>query len=147
MDIALRFDAEAKFFDLAMEDGDLATDEGLETAVMLSLYTDRRAEEDDTLPDGTNDRRGYWADAYNDRLHGSRLWLLDREKELDNVPRRAEEYAREALEWLIEDEVASEVIAEATNVRRGVLLLRIQIRRGDQSTLERQFEYVWQNAA
>jgi len=147
MDIALRYDPAATFFDLAMEDGDLATDKGLETAVMLSLYTDRRAEEDDTLPDGTNDRRGYWADAYNDRPHGSRLWLLDREKELDNVPRRAEEYAREALEWLIDDEVASEVIAEAANVRRGVLQLRIEIRRGDQSSLERQFEYVWQNAA
>jgi len=147
MDIAMRYDAGAKFFDLALEDGDLATDEGLETAVILSLFTDRRAQEADRLPDGSSDRRGYWADAYNDRPHGSRLWLLHREKELDEVLRRAEEYAQEALAWLVEDGVAREVVVEAVNLRRGVLQLRIEIRRGERETLERQFDYVWQNAA
>lgn len=147
MDIAMRYDAGARFFDLALEDGDLATDEGLETAVILSLFTDRRAEPDDPLPDGTNDRRGYWADAYNDRPHGSRLWLLRREKERGAVLRRAKTYAEEALAWLVEDEVASEVVVEATNLRRGVLQLRVEIRRGEREALERQYEYVWQNAA
>lgn len=147
MDIAMRYDAGARFFDLTLEGGDLATDEGLETAVILSLYTDRRAEPDDPLPDGSTDRRGYWADAYNDRPHGSRLWLLHREKERDAVLRRARTYAEEALAWLVEDEVASEVVVEATNLRRGVLQLRVEIRRGEREALERQYEYVWQNAA
>ncbi|UXF57501.1 baseplate protein [Chromohalobacter phage YPCBV-1] len=147
MDIAMRYDAGAQYFDLALEGGDLATDEGLETAVVLSLFTDRRAEPADALPDGTTDRRGYWADAYNDRPHGSRLWLLHREKELDAVLRRAREYAEEALAWLVEDEVASEVVVEATNLRREVLQLRVEIRRGEREALERQYDYVWQNAA
>lgn len=147
MDIAMRYDAAAQVFDLAIEDGDLATDEGLTTAVILSLYTDRRALEADRLPDGTTDRRGYWADAYNDRPHGSRLWLLHREKEQDTVLRRAKEYAEEALAWLVEDEVASQVVVDAIHLRRGVLQLLVQIHRGERDTLERQFDYVWQNAA
>ncbi|MCE8004215.1 phage GP46 family protein [Billgrantia ethanolica] len=147
MDIAIQYDAAAKYFDLALEGGDLATDQGLETAVILSLFTDRRAEDADRLPDDAGDRRGWWADAFNDRPHGSRLWLLHREKELDEVLRRAKTYAEEALAWLVEDEVASRVIVEATNVRRGVLQLSVEIHRGDQVTLERQYDYVWQNAA
>jgi len=147
MDIALKYDAGAKRFDLAIEGGDLATDEGLETAVILSLFTDRRALEEDRLPDGTGDRRGYWADAFRDRLHGSRLWLLHREKEQAEVLRRAQEYAEEALAWLIEDEVAEAVEVEAWHMRRDTLGLRVVIRRGDRAVLERQYDYVWRNAA
>ena len=98
MDIALRFDPERGYYDLAFEE-DLATDPGLETAVVLSLFTDRRALPADALPGGGNDRRGYWADAFSERLQGSRLWLLSREKELESVRRSAEVYAQEALAW------------------------------------------------
>jgi phage gp46-like protein len=44
--------------DVRLDGGDLSTDDGLETAVLLSLITDRRAEADDVLPDGGTDRRG-----------------------------------------------------------------------------------------
>ena len=113
MDIALRYDPESQVFDLALEDGELAADEGLQTAVILSLFTDRLADDDDRLPDGGNDRRGWWADAYNERPHGSRLWLLSREKTEEAVLRRAKTYAEEALAWLIEDGIAAEVVVEA----------------------------------
>ncbi len=143
MDIALVYDAEAGAFDLAIAGGDLVADEGLETAVLLSLYTDRRALDEDELPDGGTDRRGWWADAYGDRPIGSRLWLLSREKELDSVLRRAEEYASEALAWLTEDEIAASVEVEAIHLRRGVLQLIVRIQRGESPPLERRFDYVW----
>ena len=143
MDIALRYDAEAKAFDLAIADGDLVADEGLETAVLLSLYTDRRALAEDELPDDGTDRRGWWCDAYSDRPQGSRLWLLWREKELDRVLRRAEEYASEALEWLIDDGIASAVEVEAIHLRRGVLQLIVGIQRPGRAVLERRYDYVW----
>lgn len=146
MDIALIYDAGGQRFDLAIQDGDLMTDEGLETAVILSLFTDRRALAEDRLPDGTSDRRGYWADAYNDRLHGSRLWLLCREKVQDEVLRWAREYAKEALAWLIEDKVAESIVVEAWHVRRDTLGLRVMIRRGDRAVLDQQYDYVWQSA-
>jgi phage gp46-like protein len=142
MDIALAFDPNAKAFDLAVADGDLATDEGLETAVLLSLYTDRRALPEDELPNDGTDRRGWWCDAYSDRPHGSRLWLLSREKETDRVLRRAEEYAREALDWLVVAGIAT-VEVEAVHLRRGVLLLILGIQRPGRARLERRYEYVW----
>ncbi|HWV10734.1 MAG TPA: phage GP46 family protein [Pseudomonas sp.] len=145
MDVALLYDANAKAFDLALAGGDLVTDESLKTAVLLSLYTDRRALAEDVLPDGGNDRRGWWCDAYSDRPHGSRLWLLSREKELDSVLRRAEEYAREALSWLIEDGIASALEIEAIHLRRGVLQLIVGIQRPAGATLERRYDYVWGN--
>jgi len=147
MDIALRFDALEEIFDLAIDDGDLATDEGLETAVILSLFTDRRALEEDRLPDGTSDRRGWWADAYSDRPIGSRLWLLAREKTLDEVLRRAKVYASEALQWMVDDGVAKQVVVDAWNIRSDTLGLRIQIYRPTGLALERQYDYVWRNAA
>lgn len=147
MDIAMKYDPGAQRFDLAMEDGDLATDEGLQTAVILSLFTDRRALEEDRLPDGTGDRRGYWADAYRDRPHGSRLWLLHREKEHEEVLRRAKEYAEEALDWLIEDEVADTVEVTAWTAGRDTLALQVVIRRGGESVLDQKYDYVWRNAA
>lgn len=147
MDFALTYDAGGQRFDLALEDGDLASDESLRTAVILSLFTDRRALAEDVLPDGTSDRRGYWADAYRSRPHGSRLWLLHREKTQAEVLRRAKEYAEEALAWLIEDAVAESVEVEAWQMRREVLGLRITIRRGDSAVLELQYDYVWRAAA
>jgi phage gp46-like protein len=143
MDIALRFDRNTGQFDLAIEGGDLGTDEGLQTAVILSLFTDRRALPEDELPGGGSDRRGWWADAFRARRHGSRLWLLGREKAMEDVRRRAEEYAREALRWLIDDRVAAELEIDAEHLSSTTLGLNIRIRRGDGSEVQTRYSYVW----
>ncbi len=111
-------------------DAEAVTDDSLKTAVIVSLFTDRRAEPDDEIPDGTEDRRGWWGDIYPEHdgdLIGSRLWLLDREKQLPSVLRRAETYAAEALQWLIDDGVAQTVDVSAKNPSDGVLALEIRI--------------------
>lgn len=114
--------------------GDLATDDGLRTAVLLSLFTDRRAASDDALPDGSSDRRGWWADAWpaaaGDQF-GSRLWLLHREKQMLTVVARAQTYAKEALAWIREDGIAANVQINAEAVRMGVLGLRVVVSRPD----------------
>ncbi|OHD24772.1 MAG: hypothetical protein A2Y38_07780 [Spirochaetes bacterium GWB1_59_5] len=117
-------------FDLHLAAGDLVGEQGLRTAVILSLFLDRRAEPDDEIPDGTGDLRGWWGDAYaetpGDRI-GSRLWLLAREKQLPQVVRRAEEYAREALQWLLDDGIATAVEVEGGIAASGTLALRVRI--------------------
>ncbi len=126
----------------------LEEEEGLETAVILSLFTDRRASPDDVLPFGETDRRGHWSDAYptvpGDRM-GSRLWLLSREKQLPQVVARAREYLREALEWLEEDGVASRVDCDAFIVRDGVLGMSVVITRPDDQQTSFRFEYPWRS--
>jgi len=126
--------------------GDLQSDEGMRTAVALSLLSDRRALPDDELPGGGTDRRGWWADALADRQDdqfGSRLWLLGREKDLESVRDRAETYAREPLEWLLEDKVAADLEVTATTVSNDTLHIRVVVIRGDGSRLAEQFQYVW----
>lgn len=126
----------------------LANDDGLETAVVLSLFTDRLAEEGDTSVEPTG-RRGWWGDAYPEvegDLIGSRLWLLAREKQLPAVLARAELYAREALQWLVDDGVASAVAVLAEVSKPGVLGLAIDITRSGQPVLRYRFESFWKGA-
>ncbi len=97
-------------FDLALSAGDLATDEGLATAISCSLFTDAEARPGDPLPDDGDGRRGWFGDARarvaGDRI-GSRLWLLARETITDATLARARVYGTEALAWLVEDGVAA----------------------------------------
>jgi phage gp46-like protein len=133
--------------DLSVESLDLVKDDGLKTAVILSLFIDRRAEDDDELPDNTGDRRGWWADAYPDVVgdqYGSRLWLLSREKQVPSVLARAKEYAEEALSWMVEDGIAESVLVTAEWVRRGMLGLLVQITKPDAAALEHRFEILWE---
>lgn len=128
--------------DIRSESGDLLAEEDLTTAVILSLFCDARAREDDVLPDGTDNLRGWWADTVapmpatglnqvEDSLQqdkfGSRLWLLAREKQLPEVLHRAKDYAEEALQWLITDKVARAVRVTPSIIRQGWLGLDIHI--------------------
>ena len=84
----------------------LQTGNDLTTAVLISLFTDRQANPDDIIPDGTNDPRGWWGDDAT-RPIGSRLWLLSRVKQTTKTLARAQDYIAEALKWLIDDGVVA----------------------------------------
>lgn len=147
-DFALTWDNESMTADLSVAGNDLAADEGLETSVMLSLFSDRRAEAGDPLPDGEQDRRGWWADAHpvveGDRF-GSRLWLLARSKATEDVRVRAEEYAREALQWLLDDRVSPrvDVAVEFMTAPKG-LALEVKIYRpGKADPALFRFDRIW----
>lgn len=143
-DIALRWDIFAA--DFAVEANDLATDDGLQTAIILSLFTDRRADDSDALPDGQTDRRGWWGDAFptvqGDKI-GSRLWLLGREKQMQEVVTRAEEYVREALQWLLDDKVADRVDGTAEITRPGMLGITVKVYRPATDAVQWRFDYTW----
>jgi phage gp46-like protein len=135
-------------WDTGLDGSSLSTDSGLETAVVISLFTDRRAESDDTLPGWSGDRRGWWADVYseyeNDRI-GSRLWLLAREKTLPAVLERAKEYAREALAWMIEDGLAAEIHVEAERGRNDILGLSIDIVKPSRELVNFTYQDIWES--
>lgn len=146
MDLAIIYSGSSFTFDLALNanGSDLAADDGLRSAVLVSLFTDRRANSDDVLPDGTDDRRGSWQDQYPDLdgdLQGSRLWLLAREKQLPDVLQRAQAYAEEALAWLLADGVARAVTVTAEWVASGMLGLLVDIRLVNGSRFTDVFNY------
>lgn len=84
------------------------TEEGLRTAVIMSLFTDQRVSEDE-LPEGDEFRGGFWGDVFEENSIGSKLWLLNRAKITRETKNRAEEYAYEALEWMIEDQLVTDI--------------------------------------
>ncbi len=118
--------------------------DALPRAVIISLFTWRRANPDDDLP-GLN-RFGWWGDTYpettNDRI-GSRLWLLSRAKLTLETIAKAKEYAEEALKWLVDDGVAAGYVVEVERVSLSQLSLGITITRGDASKLNIRFTNAW----
>jgi phage gp46-like protein len=132
---------------LVLSGFDLARDEGLETAVIISLFTDRRASAEQLhveLPQ--DDLRGYWGDIGNatpSDQTGSLLWLLAREKQLPQILGRAQQYCREALAWMVEDLVATRVEVTAEFVAQGWMLILVDIFRPTGSPVRYRFNYEW----
>ncbi len=151
MDLTISLNSGGTQFDINAAGYDLSTDSGLRSVVIVSLFSDRRANADDTIPDGTTNLRGSWLDTYPElsgHLIGSRLWLLSREKELPEVLPRTKLYAEEALQWLIERGVANavEVTPEWVASRRGVLGLHVLITLPDGSNYSDVFNYTLEAA-
>ena len=115
--------------DLVLEGGDLVLDTGLGSAVVRSLTTDRRATAEELERLDSTDPLGWWADDAGDP-YGSGLWLLSREVTTRETGARAEELAREALEWILREGIASIVSVAATFPERGVLHIDVRIVRG-----------------
>ena len=137
-DISLAWNQELMAFDVALQatnnSADLQGDDGLLTAIMVSLFTDRRAKADDALPDERvgqpSDLRGWWGDHLTQEGEnspiGSRLWLLHREKEMPVVVTRAREYAQESLQWLLVGGYVSQLHVQAHHVSTGYLGITVQ---------------------
>lgn len=149
-DLALVWNLAAGAADLALLGTDLATDAGLTTGVLLSFFLDRRAQDDDVPPSGDpTDRRGWWADQFNaveGDKYGSRLWLLDRAKATNETALRAKEYAAEALQWMVDDAVAtvnvtSQLIIAPPAPRQ--VLIPLTVARPGASPLSFRFAHVW----
>lgn len=132
--------------DFALASGVLQADHDIKTAVLLSLFTDRRAEQDDVLPDESASRRGWWGDALNPRRIGSRLWLLGREKQLREVVIRAREYAEESLAWLVEEGIAKRVIVTAEILQAGWIGLVVRVERERAAPASYRYQFAWHNA-
>lgn len=132
--------------DWTISDGALASSDDLGTAVLISLFSDRQANADDVIPDGSMDRRGWWGDLDQDKPLGSRLWLLSRSILSDDVAKLAVIYAKEALQWLIDDQVAEAVTVTATPDGVKTLNVSVTITRksGAQSY---KYGWAWNQAA
>ena len=147
-DFRLDFSGDRMPGDIVLDGSRFAEDGGLETAVLLSLFIDRRANPDDEIPDGEDDPRGYWGDAkgvvegevIDDRI-GSRLWLIRRSVLNDETVTRAREYALEGLENLRTDGVAK-AIRVATEAQ-GDETLAIAVEIDEEKGGTQRFSFAW----
>ena len=97
-----------------MGDGDAILDDWIGTAITVSFGTNLRVDGEDR-PDN-----GWWGEVLVGNF-GSKLYLLDRSKAINENLRLAEQYAIESLQWLVDEghilEVSSATATYDTNYR------------------------------
>lgn len=95
----------------SITDSGIEQDRSLTTAVIISLFTDKR--DPAALPD---DARGWWGDDI-----GSLRWTLSREKQTNDVLNPLIKYDTDALQWLQDAGLVTAIEITASWVARGVL--------------------------
>jgi phage gp46-like protein len=148
-DIKLIYNRDNFDFDISFENSDLIREEGLESAVFISLYCDRRAKDDDNL---VNDEqyRGWWGDQLeenNDEI-GSRLWLLKRAKTTQENIELARQAIIESLQWMLDDSVAASIEVEVERNQEepenNKLFASIKIFFQDGNSVAYKFQDLWE---
>ena len=84
----------------------------LQTAIILSIFTDARADDDDVLPPGVTDRRGWVGDEFMSPgdSWGSKLWLYRAGKMTGDRLEGARFTVQESLGWMLRTGVATKVV-------------------------------------
>ena len=132
----LAYDGSRGEFDLALTqagglDAGLGNGGRLETAVWVSIFTDALADPSDMTPDLGRDRRGWWADfgrSFGEAM-GSLIWIYRREKRAEAVRLQIEQAAQAAVQWMVDDGIASaiEVTAELLDRPRDAIALSVAL--------------------
>ena len=106
------FDVGADCPDMVIENGDLKAANGLENAVLISFFSNKRVTFEQLASD-KEDRQGWWADLVSEPQGdeiGSRLWLIEKRKIVNSTILELESIMKDALQWLIEDGIAERVV-------------------------------------
>lgn len=142
-DITLTWNPATGTADITIVGPSLQLGNDLETAVLVSLWSEQTADPGDVLPVNTsNDPRGWWADAYNtpDQI-GSKLWQIFNRIRNQSTLNDAQDFAQKALQWLIDDGVASAVsVTPSFYGSAGIGLVATITQPSGTVT---QFSYVW----
>lgn len=115
----------------------------LTRAVVISLFTWRRAEPDDD----TETPMGWWGDTWptvaNDRI-GSRLYLLRRSRLTAQTAQKARDYIAQALQWMREDGIVDRMDIAVTRSGLDTLTatLTLTVRQSPPTTLT--FDNIWE---
>ena len=136
-DLMMAYDASTAKCDLVFDGTRLVLDRTAQTALLISIGTERRADPDDVPPGTQTDadtysggrpsaRRGWTGDGLdaNGRRIGSRLWLLDDAKQTAETRQAAADYAAEAIAWIDEKGVA--IATDASWIRANTLAILAQ---------------------
>lgn len=82
--------------------------DSLSRAIVISLFSWKRADEND-IYDKELGKQGWWGDSLNDDKIGSKLWQLLRNKITTETIYQAEEMVFEALKWMIDDGICTDI--------------------------------------
>ncbi|OCG12809.1 hypothetical protein A9G24_08400 [Gilliamella sp. App6-5] len=111
-------------------------------ALIISLFTWRRK----NASDDSEHPYGWWGDSFpsiaNDKI-GSRLYLLSRAKLTNQTANFAKIYIKEAVQWMLDDGLASRIDVSVKRTDLTVLVATINIYKKDGSNEEFRFDNLW----
>jgi phage gp46-like protein len=143
VDLSLIKDEEG-IYDLQIEGGDFKTNDSFETAIQMSIFAEERADSSE-VPIAEL-RRGWWGNTANrviDYQIGSKLWQLEQARRTPTTLNLAIDYARNALQWLIDDGHATNVEVAGEFSDDGIRLF-IEVSRPQNKVTNVSFE-LWNN--
>jgi phage gp46-like protein len=134
--------------DFVMSGSALVLGKDLETAVLISLFSEASADPGDIVPD--SDPRGWWADSYAtledpaltplpDGI-GSKIWQIFRMIRNQDTLNWLRDQCLKSLHWMIVDGVASSIAAEPVFTSNGGVGVTITITSNGRPTV---FSYAW----
>lgn len=126
-DLLLQKNADG-LYDLAIADMDFSSVDGLQSAILVSLFTDARAP-DSAVADARS-RRGWVGDvltAQIGRSLGSVLWTYDQSRLTQDIRNQIAVAAQRALTWMVDDGLARSVSARVSNSSTRGVTLQIDI--------------------
>lgn len=97
-------------FDIVIENGDFANEDGLDTAIWVSLFTDSRADVSQVLV--PENRRGWMGNLVSEipeRQLGGLLWLAEQRRLNQDTLNENIDHVRKSLEWMVIDGIAVEM--------------------------------------
>ena len=146
IDIAIDKNDEG-IFDIAIESGDFKKVGGFDTQLKMSLFAERRA--DSSEQPVAELRRGWWGNlvgVIQGFENGSKLWLLEQARLTQDTLNKAVDYARECLQWMVEDGHLINITVEGeflTIPQQGIRLTIVLIR--DNGITETKYFDLWEN--
>lgn len=105
---------EAQQYDFALDaQGDIETADQLETAILMSLFCEKRAAPSE-VPNPSR-RRGWIGNVATPGIEiGSKLWLYEQARVTRTVLNGIQAEGLDAVNWLVEDGIASRVDTNVT---------------------------------
>jgi phage gp46-like protein len=123
------------YYDISFgTDGDFELTEGIDTSLITSFFTDKRAAESEVF--SPEKRRGWWGTLFNstdEEEIGSKIWLLFQETNQDLTLNDAKDYARDAFQWMIDKGFADKINISGSRTTEGINLA-ISTIKGDNIT-------------
>lgn len=135
-----------EFFDIDFaDDGDFATTDGLNTSLIVSFLTDKRADASEI--NNPRYRRGWWGNLFQlDSTFpeiGSKVWLLDQSANQQDSVNNAIAYAQDAYAWLLTLNYADKVEVTATS-NFDTININVKIIKNN-DVISEQIYNLWQN--
>lgn len=112
IDIELVLNEDDNYYDIDFaSNGDFLMTDGLETAILMTILSTRRADESEIVD--PIKRRGDWSDELNEVFEyevGSKFWLLEQARILQETLNIGIDSLEDGFQWMIDDNIVKEVI-------------------------------------